>query len=129
MSRARARDAGMKLRLLQALPLALAAAPLAWLALLYLFVLRARLHLGHWPRPYHPDPADLGFTLQRQAIWIGLTVLPFLSLSALPVVLVGRRWGIDLRLWRTLTLLAGSTILSLALGRFDPGSFLEWFAD
>jgi hypothetical protein len=111
------------------LPLLLAAYPLAWLSLLYLFVLRARLHLGHWPEPYHPDPKDLGFTVHHQAIWIGLMALPVVALATVALALVGRRKAGDRRIWPAVTFLVASIALVIFVARLDPGGFFNWFAD
>ncbi len=107
----------------------LAAYPLAWLALLYAFVVRARLHLGHWPTPYQPDPKDLGFTFHHQAISFGLMALPVVVLASVALSVVGRHLGAYHRIWPALTLLVASVVLVIALGRLDPGDFFEWFAD
>lgn len=107
----------------------LAAYPVAWLSLLYLFVLRARLHLGHWPEPSHPDPKDLGFMVHHQAIWIGLMALPIVAVATIALALVGRRVAADRRIWPALTFLAASIALVMVVARLDPGSFFNWFAD
>jgi len=111
------------------LPVILATYPLAWLALFYGFVVRAYLHLGHWPTPYHPDPKTLGFTIHHQAIWYGLMALPVVGLVAVACTIVGRRLAANHRIWPALTLLIVSVGLVVALARLDPGNFFEWFAD
>lgn len=111
------------------LPLILAAYPIAWLSMLYLFVLRARFHLGHWPEPYHPDPKDLGFTVHQQAIWIGLMALPVVALATIALALVGRRVAVDRRIWPTVMFLVASIALVMVVARLDPGGFFNWFAD
>jgi hypothetical protein len=70
----------IRTKLPNSLPVILAAYPLAWLALLYAFVVRARLHLGHWPTPYQPDPKDLGLQPRRDgrvrcSAWLGGVVI------------------------------------------------------
>jgi ABC-type dipeptide/oligopeptide/nickel transport system permease component len=119
----------IRTRLLNYLAVILAAYPLAWLAQLYLFVLRARLHLGHWPAPYQPDPKDLGFTFHHQAIWFGLMALPVVALAAIVLSIVGWHLAVYRRIWPVITLLASSVVLVVALGRLDPGDFFVWFAD
>ena len=119
----------IRTKLPNSLPVILAAYPLAWLMLLYLFVVRARLHLGHWPTPYQPDPKDLGFTFHHQAIWFGLMALPVVALATIALSIVGRRLAVYHRIWPALTLLVVSVVLVVALGRLDPGDFFEWFAD
>lgn len=102
--------------------------PLAYLALFYGYVLRARLVLGVWPRPYQPDPKDLGFALHRLAV---LLTLPVWAIS--PVLLLGwllfwpRRQRKAL-LWPFLAFLL-IWLLGWLLLRLDPGQFGAWFMD
>ena len=117
------------MKLPKSLPVILAAYPLAWLALFYAFVVRARLHLGHWPAPYQPDPKDLEFTFHHQAIWLGLGALPVVALVTFVLALVRRRLADYPRTWPALTLLVLSIVMVIALGRLDPGNFFTWFAD
>jgi len=122
---------GMKkyIPLPNSLPLILAAYPLMWLVLLYSFVVRARLHLGHWPAPNQPDPKALEFTVHHQAIWFGLMAMPVVALAAVALPVIGRRLAVYHRIWPALTLLALSVALVIGLGRLDPGEFFDWFAD
>ncbi len=112
-----------------------ATAPAQWLALFGLFVLRARLALGYWPRPYHPDPKDLGFDLHYLLVFFPLfhpwghaafVTSPIAVLAAtLAHLLVPRRGE---RIAAMTCFLSGSAALWLLLGE-DPGSFVEWFLD
>lgn len=115
--------------MLSSLPVLLAACPLAWLALFYLFVVRARLHLGYWPAPYRPDPKDLGFTLHYWAISWGSWAPPVAALATLALIFVGRRLAVSQRIWPALTLLVISVALVVVLVWLDPGAFFGWFAD
>jgi membrane-associated PAP2 superfamily phosphatase len=119
----------IRMRLPNSLPLFMASYPLAWLVLLYLFVIRARLELGHWPAPYQPDPKTLGFTFHHQAIWFGLMALPVVAILTIALSIAGRRLAVYHRIWPALTLLVCSVVLVVVLGRIDPGAFFEWFAD
>lgn len=117
------------MKLPNSLPVVLATYPLAWLGLLYLFVVRARLHLGHWPMPSHPDPKDLGFIWHHQAIGFGLMALPVVALATVALAVAGRRLAVYHRIWPALALLILSILLVMVLGIFDPGDFFGWFAD
>ena len=107
--------------------LAAASLPVAWLAMFYLFALRARTHLGYWPRPDVDDPKDLGMALHHALIWI---TGPFvtLSLGALGVLLFwepvdGRRpWGVA-------AILIAANGIFVAANLMDPFQLLTWFAD
>lgn len=111
------------------LPVIMASYPLAWLGLFYLFVIRARLELGHWPVPYQPDPKSLGFIVHHQAIWFGAMTLPVVGLLTVALLIIGRRLGIHHRILPTLTLLLFFIILAVALAQLDPGDFFAWFWD
>jgi|GEM_PF-1201332 len=115
------------------LPLLLAWYPLAWLASVHLFVMRARLHLGFWPEPSRPDPKDLGFTFQHAAVGFGLATVPGAILTAvvLVVVLGGVGSGIGWRTqaWPALPLAAVSLAAVVAAGRPDPGRFFDGCMD
>jgi hypothetical protein len=99
--------------------------------LFWIFVLRARLSLGYWPTPYHPDPKDLNFVVHHYLL---LGTLP-LSLIAGPLVAgmllhnhsflsdSGARPG-----WAAALALVGCATL-LLWARTDPGLFLYWFGD
>ena len=118
-----------RVKLPNSLPTILAAYPLAWIALVYLFVIRARLHLGHWPTPNQPDPKTLGFSFHHQAIWFGLMAMPVIAILTIVFALIGRRLAVCHRTWPALALLVVSIVLVVALGRLDPGDFFAWFAD
>jgi hypothetical protein len=58
-----------------------------------------------------------------------LFVEPLILLTTVVLALVARYRSWVRSVWPALTLLAGSVLLTLALGRVDPGQFFEWFAD
>lgn len=111
------------------LPLLLAWYPLAWLVSVYLFVLRARFHLGFWPEPSRPDPKDLGFTVHHAVNWFGLATVPGAIIAAVGLAVIGSRIGWRTKVWPTLSLAAVSFVAVIATGRLDPGRFFEWFVD
>jgi hypothetical protein len=116
------------MKLPNSLPVILAAYPLGWLALLYLFAIRARVQLGHWPTPYQSGPKTLGFTFHHQAIWFGLIALPFVAIATVALAIRGRRLAVYHRIWPALTLLIISVVLVVTLGYLDPGGLFMWFA-
>lgn len=111
------------------LPILLAGYPLVWMASVYLFVLRARLHLGFWPEPSRPDPKDLGFTVHHAVNWFGLAMVPGAVLAAVVLAVVGSRLGWRTKVWPSLSLATVSLVAVVATGRLDPGRFFEWFVD
>ncbi len=97
----------------------------------YAFVVRARLALGYWPAPYHPDPKTLGFELHAALVALGFLFVSFGApcLQLVVVALTGR-WGVTRRdsVMGTLvfTMVFGG---AFALTRLDPGAFGDWFMD
>jgi hypothetical protein len=100
------------------------------LSLFWLFVLRARLELGFWPRPYNPDPKDLNFDLHTLAL-IGALLWALLSAPAVLAALI--LWPRALLLSRVGAASTALCVVGWALGiaqvQLDPGSFVEWFMD
>lgn len=107
-----------------------ACAPLVTLFIGASYVLRARLDLGRWPAPYHPDPKDLGFDLHH-ILWIeGLSLtVPW------PAVLLGlallRKFTSGRGQRQAAGVLLGVALWACCMALFclDPGSFLEWTFD
>lgn len=98
------------------------------LVLFWSFVVRTRMLLGYWPKPYHPDPIVTGFSLHGSVVAIvyllaaGTVVLAPIWL--LVISFFGRRPNVG---WIVSTMVALS---GLAFTVFvDPGQFVEWFLD
>lgn len=109
------------------LTLSLASAPVAWLLLFGLFILRARVTLGRWPAPYQPDPKDLGFDLHHAAIVAGIPVMFTAVLCATALTfLVHDRPG---RLWLLRTTAVAGLVAVIVLARADPGYVFTWLGD
>ncbi|MFT7463757.1 MAG: hypothetical protein ACI9EF_002104 [Pseudohongiellaceae bacterium] len=105
--------------------------PAASLCAFYSYVLRARLALGAWPRPYRPDPKSLGFEIHHDIV---VLLLEAASLSPIAFALCAlvhqavpqlreRRMG-----WAVTIFLASYALWWVGL-LLDPGSFHEWFFD
>ena len=117
-------------RVLRAALVASAVVPAGWVAAFYAFVLRARLQLGDWPRPYQPDPKALGFHVHHALLWLGLVPCALAPYVWLAAALIGWRSAVP----RRVILLSGAGLaacetLFLGLSYLDPGAFAEWFAD
>ena len=105
----------------------LASAPLAWLFLFGLFILRARLTLGRWPAPYQPDPKDLGFDLHHAAIVAGI---PLMFTAVLCVIaLTFRMHDRPGRPWLLRATAVAGLIAVILLARADPGYVFTWLGD
>lgn len=103
-------------------------APAGYLALVYSFVLRARLALGTWPLPYQPDPKALGFDLHHAAILLALPLWMASPISVLLLVALQR--GLGRRKINLPVIVFGLLYLLVWLVlRVDPGSFMVWFMD
>ncbi|GJM21451.1 MAG: hypothetical protein DHS20C15_13660 [Planctomycetota bacterium] len=110
--------------------LACAAMPVVGLAVFSSFVLRARLALGEWPRPYRPDPNDLGFTLHHELAGVFLFVGLVSPVALAACLLLRRRDGLRVRhRGSALAVFVGGYALLWVLAWADPGHFLEWYAD
>ena len=107
----------------------LAAAPLGVLVWFYLYVIRQRILLGYWPRPYHPDPKDAGFAVHHVSLVLAMTLIPGVSLMTLGLIV--HRRSVDPRFrWMTALLTAlGSFAVYWTVVRLDPGHHVEWFWD
>ena len=105
----------------------LASAPVAWLLLFGLFILRARVTLGRWPAPYQPDPKDLGFDLHHAAIVAGIPLMfaAVLCATALTFLMHDR----PTRLWLLRVAAVAGLVAVIALARADPGYVFTWLGD
>ena len=101
--------------------------PVLVIVFFYVFVLRARLHLGRWPSPYQPDPKDLGFDLHDAAIACGFVSVVPVAIGTLLLLIKLKLSG---RMVRGKAL-AYSVCLALLIlwGWIDPGNFVEWYLD
>lgn len=104
--------------------------PTAWLMLFYGFVLRARLALGYWPRPYQPDPKDLSFDLHYGAVFVGIYVVIVSAAAWLVFVLVRNRQSLrKTRHYLGMAYFVATFIAWWFILRVDPGSFFTWLLD
>lgn len=107
----------------------LASAPFCYLALLYLFVLRARWQLGFWPRPSQPDPKSLGFDFHHSLVWLAALGFPFAVLLAILLALRGYAAARRPFPWLLIGFVAFGVAAVLGASCIDPGYFCGWFAD
>ncbi len=109
----------------------LAFVPFGWLSLFGVFVVRARLALGYWPTPYHPDPKQVGLDLHYTALVLGMPAM-FAAIACLGVLALAS--------WRhrrerdgrpALALLVGlvNLALTIAIARWDPHGLFTWLGD
>ncbi|MFZ1218350.1 MAG: hypothetical protein WAO00_03615 [Chthoniobacterales bacterium] len=114
---------------LQIGPLLLAAVPLASLIWFYLYVLRQRVLLGYWPRPYEPDPKTAGLFIHHMSVYYSFLAVPIAVLAA-ACWLAGRRMSDPSYRWgRTAVFLALSVTIWITVLALDPGKYFEWFLD
>ena len=108
----------------------LAASPIVWICVFYSYVLRARVRLGTWPRPYRPDPADLNMFPHDVAV---LAVFAAAALAMVPlfISLFARRWfGLSGRGWLTgLAIYVAGALAAVGVLWLDVGHFFEWYMD
>jgi hypothetical protein len=65
----------------QMLLTAVATYPVMWLVLLYLFIIRARFHFGHWPSASDGMAKYMGFPLHQSLIVYGLPGAPLVAIA------------------------------------------------
>ncbi len=112
---------------------ALIAVPLFTLTNLYLYVLRARILLGHWPSPGNP-PYPVGSDFQAILVPIG-AVASVVSLIGAAIVILWlmlsrRRWALVSRpVMRRLLVFVVVWVVFFLLFRLDPGQFVAWIWD
>jgi len=107
----------------------LAAYPLGLIAWFYIYVLRQRVVLGYWPRPYHPDPKDAGMNFHHDSLPVMFELVPIVALGAISLIVALRNCDPNFR-WRKLQALWVVALgILIALVKFDPGYFIEWWAD
>jgi hypothetical protein len=106
-----------------------AAFPILWLSLLYLFVIRARLHFGHWPSAADGMAKYMGFTLHHSLAVYALLLSPFVAIVVVVVAFIFRRKDSQFRMARPLTILAAAVLFCATLVATDPGRFILWFID
>jgi hypothetical protein len=116
-------------RRLQVAALTLATSPLILLVLFFAYVVRARLHLGHWPHYNHPDPKQLGWWIQHSLLQIGFIGFPVMALTAVGLALAGRWRSREFPTWIIIGMVVLASSALVAFARFDPGGFMNWFWD
>jgi hypothetical protein len=122
----------MRAKTENAIVLLLAAYPLVWLVLFYVYMLCVRARIGHFPVPmidtsgFRPDRyPDAPATV----LSLSLLVVPLAALIA-PLWLPIRRHALWPRVFRwSLALFGLSVIAFLSLWNIDPGHCIEWFLD
>ena len=119
----------MTARTKQTMMTAMATFPAAWLVLLYLFILRARFHFGHWPSASDGMAKYMGFPLHQGLTVYALLAAPWVAVGVVVAVIVLRRRDSGFRLGPPLATLAASVLVSVALFATDPGGFILWFVD
>ena len=113
---------------LQATPiLLLCGLPLLWLLSFYAYMLDARVHLGHFPKPMVESfiPGDPVIPL----LWFSMLALLPLGLLGLILVLITRRELTRSAFRSAVALFLFSVLCLIVAFTADPGRCLEWFFD
>jgi hypothetical protein len=105
-----------------------ASAPVVWLLLFGVFILRARIALGRWPAPYQPDPNELGFHLHYMALVAGFPLMFVAPLCAV-VLTVLVEHDRPRYMWLIRLTALTSLIVVIALARTNPGYIFTWLGD
>jgi hypothetical protein len=119
----------MTTRTKQGILTVMAAFPLFWVLLFYVFVCRARFHLGHWPSVSNSMGKMIGLPLHRDLVAYTLVAVPWIAIGVVVAISILRHKHSELELGLPLAVLAGSVTLWVAVLAIDPSSFLMWFLD
>jgi hypothetical protein len=104
--------------------------PLLWLALVYLYILRVRVHLGHWPSASDGMAKYMAFALVHHDLTVDiLLILPLILVAVIVSAFLCRRHNSHFRAWIPITILVGSILLGIVVSVADPGGFILWFVD
>ena len=103
--------------------------PAVWLLLLYLFVLRARIHLGHWPSSADGMAKYLGFPIHHTLTVDAFLAAPLAAIFVAAAVIIFRYRDSRIRIVLPIAILAICSILSISLLVTDPGGLILWFVD
>jgi hypothetical protein len=87
--------------------------------------------LGRWPNPYNPDPKALGFDFHHLFIWYSSLVVLISPLLLIYMFLITFK---VIKLNAKQYAMAASIFVffltaCIFLCKYDPGKFIEWFAD
>ena len=116
-------------RLSHGLSVTLGLLPVAWVGGVVALAIRARLFLGYWPQPAHPDPKLLPFELHHAILWYIFFGL-LSSVIIVPTLWVINRFVFQTRLtrWSLGAYLSGWALVLMMV--FVPKiSFVGWFLD
>ena len=103
--------------------------PLVWVAGILLLTVRARVYLGYWPRPSHPDPKLLPFDLHHASLWGVFVVLKW-SLVVLPVLYLTNKYFLKKQMnKKPLQIYGWGWLVIIALVFLPHVNFVEWFLD
>jgi len=104
--------------------------PVLWLALVYLFIVRARIRFGHWPSTSDGMAKYQSFASLHHTIAVyALLVSPLVLLGVIVFACIYRWRDSKFRVWIPLGVLGCSIFLCIVLATADPGGFILWFAD
>ena len=101
--------------------------PILWLLIFWSFVVRTRVFLGYWPRPYDPDPKFLGFAYHHMSIYFLFIGILILFVPTFYFLLLETKKLNSITFYKKLYPVSIITIVLMIY--FDPGSYLYWFLD
>ena len=109
--------------------LAVSLIPYVWVLGIISLAIRARLYLGHWPKPSHPDPKHLPFEFHQAVLWAIFEGVKW-SIVIVPTLYLASRILLKTKLGRSplhIYLLGWGVIaLMIIVPHID---FVMWFMD
>jgi hypothetical protein len=116
-------------KLIDSLILFIGGLPAFWVIGIVLFAIRARIHLGYWPAPNHPDPQVLPFASHDFLLFYSIYVVlgSMLVLPCLKMLLSSR---VNPNTWhRTRLIFLSGWALILILTVVPEIDFIAWYLD
>ena len=114
---------------LYAVAILISALPYIWVVGIIWLTIRAKVFLGYWPSPNHPDPKFLPFDVHQESLATMLFALLW-SLVLMPILYRGSVWILRTKLGRSplYAYILGWAIIMVMI--FVPGiNFVAWFLD
>lgn len=105
------------------------AVPAVWLLIFVAFCVFARLKLGYWPTPDHPDPKTLGVLWLRNGLLFGLFAVGVSLVVGVLAHVVNAAKVRTASSMRKCCLSILAAIVFVVMIRFDPFLIVSWFVD
>jgi hypothetical protein len=107
-------------------------APALAIVVFYAGVFHARLVLGRWPTPSHPDPKEIDsvlFAVNYSIITITVVLTSLSPVAWIAMLPVAETFASLRSFFVRIIVYLTCLVILLTLARTDPGGFVGWFLD